>query len=229
MLSYYPNSKLRAAGPRETNLATAGFGLKQIAESVRPSSGVESGKEVDIPAMYVRLLDKQSHKSLGTYLVSMELRPEPVDIGGKPYELSLRFKRNYKPYAIQLIDVRKDDYVGTDTPRNYSSDIKLIYPDGQGDRQLSIWMNNPLRYAGETFYQSGYHKFAGREMTTLQVVKNTGWMIPYLGCMIVVVGMLVQFGRTLSRFVGVSNVSGAELAGYMFANADHRGARRATW
>ncbi len=201
VLAYYPNSKIRAAGPHEPNQATAGVGRKTIAEELRPTSGVENSKEVDIPSAYVRLLDKQSGKALGDYLVSMELGPDTVELGGKKYELSFRFKRNYKPYSIKLLDVRKDDYVGTDTPRNYSSDITLIYPNHKGERKVPIWMNNPLRYAGETFYQSGYHKIGNRELTTLQVVKNTGWMIPYLGCMIVVVGMVVQFGMTLLRFV----------------------------
>ncbi len=131
----------------------------------------------------------------------MDLGPQAIGLDGKKYELALRFKRDYKPYAIQLIDVRKDDYVGTDTPRNYSSEIRLTDAEHKAGRKIPIWMNNPLRYAGETFYQSGYHKVGNREWTTLQVVKNTGWMIPYLGCMIVVVGMAVQFGLTLLRFV----------------------------
>ncbi len=155
----------------------------------------------------------------------MELAPEPVDIDGKRYELTLRFKRNYKPYAIHLLDVRKDDYVGTDTPRNYSSEIKLVYPESKGDRKVSIWMNNPLRYAGETFYQSGYHNLGGREMTTLQVVRNTGWMIPYLGCMIVVVGMVVQFGTTLVRFAERGDVRPLTAAGAI-AEAIRRESKR---
>ena len=39
------------------------------------------------------------------------------------------------------------------------------------------------------------------ETTSLQVVKNTGWMIPYVGCMIVAVGMLAHFSLTLVRFL----------------------------
>ena len=55
-------------------------------------------------------------------------------------------------------------------------------------------MNNPLRYAGETFYQSGYNVDAqGVETSTLQVVRNTGWMIPYVSCMIAATGMLAHF------------------------------------
>lgn len=64
-------------------------------------------------------------------------------------------------------------------------------------------MNNPLRFAGETFYQSGYHRdpMTQIEGTTLQVVTNTGWMIPYVSCMIVAIGMLSHFLITLSRFL----------------------------
>jgi len=64
-------------------------------------------------------------------------------------------------------------------------------------------MNNPLRYAGETFYQSGYNfdPRSGTEITDLQVVTNTGWMMPYVGCMLVGVGMMMHFLQTLWRFL----------------------------
>ena len=64
-------------------------------------------------------------------------------------------------------------------------------------------MNNPLRYGGETFYQSTYGRdpASGREYTGLQVVTNTGWRIPYVSCMLVVVGMLAQLWSTLGRFL----------------------------
>ena len=65
-------------------------------------------------------------------------------------------------------------------------------------------MNNPLRFAGETLYQTNYlmPDRTGREGSAFQVVKNSGWMLPYVACMIVVVGMAAQFFVTLSRFVG---------------------------
>ena len=64
-------------------------------------------------------------------------------------------------------------------------------------------MNNPLRYAGETFYQSGYYRDpdTGEETTTLQVVTNTGWMIPYVSCMIVWIGLQSHFVNILLRFI----------------------------
>ena len=60
-------------------------------------------------------------------------------------------------------------------------------------------MNNPLRYAGETFYQSSFEP--GKNLTILQVVRNGGWMIPYLSCMIVGVGMTLHMGANLSDFL----------------------------
>ena len=127
-----------------------------------------------------------------------------VTVGDKTYHLFLRFKREYKPYTIKLLDVRKDDYVASDTPRNYSSDIQLVDRGSGVDKPVHIKMNDPLRYAGETFYQSGYHPPAARrrEATTLQVVHNRGWMIPYVACMIVAIGMVAHFLITVTRFVG---------------------------
>ena len=144
---------------------------------------------------------------LGTYLASQiasaQNQSERVDLDGRAYDMALRFRRTYKPYSLTLIDVRKDDYLGTSTPRNYSSDVRLVDASRDTDRQVHIWMNNPLRYAGETFYQSGYigPPQAPTETTTLSVVTNSGWMIPYVACMLVAVGLPAHFLFTLMRFL----------------------------
>src|SRR5207244_3700957 len=160
---------------------------------------------------------KETGQDLGTYLISQlaseqngaDLRPdrfgENVGVGDKTYHAFLRFQRHYKPYTIKLLDVRKDDYVASNTVRNYSSDIQLVDKANGVDKPVHIKMNDPLRYAGETFYQSGYHPpgaTGGGEATTLAVVKNTGWMIPYVACMIVAIGMLAHFLITVTRFIG---------------------------
>ena len=88
------------------------------------------------------------------------------------------------------------------TPQNYSSDIRLVDDKRGVDRTLRIWMNNPLRYAGETLYQTDYifDEDTGQEFTSLQVVNNRGWMLPYMACMIVGTGLAAQFLITLGRF-----------------------------
>jgi ABC-type transport system involved in cytochrome c biogenesis permease subunit len=119
---------------------------------------------------------------------------DELKVGEKTYEVSLRHKRTYKPYEFTLLDVRKDDYVGTNTPKNYASYLRLVDKSNDVDKVVSTRMNDPLRYGGETFYQSGYD---GTRMdvegTTLQVVTNEGWMVPYLCCMMVWVGLLAHF------------------------------------
>jgi ABC-type transport system involved in cytochrome c biogenesis permease subunit len=202
---YFKNARLRDAQPEDDNPATDGTGKRFIASPAKASSGTDS--QVDFAAAYVTFLMKGEAEKIGTYMLSQiassQEVSEQVTVEQTTYDVSLRFKRNYKPYSVTLLDVRKDDYLGTSTPRNYSSDIRLVDAERDVDRKIHIWMNNPLRYAGETFYQSGY---AGppdfpRESTTLQVVTNSGWLIPYVACMLVATGMLAHFWLVLMRFL----------------------------
>lgn len=205
LVKFMQNADLRRARADEENLADAGQGVSLAVDEARPSSGTDMGGGVDMSAAYVRFLRKDTAQSLGTHLLGLypALEHEQVAVEGENYHVELRFKRDYKPYAIHLIDVRADKYMGTNTPRNYSSEVRLIDPGRHEDRKVKIWMNNPLRYAGETFYQSSFNvdPVSRQEITGLQVVTNTGWMIPYVGCMIVATGMLAHFMIVLVRFL----------------------------
>ncbi|MGD9856811.1 MAG: cytochrome c biogenesis protein CcsA, partial [Planctomycetaceae bacterium] len=220
VVDYFPNSDLRSLAKVQEedaafkNRATAGVGQRFAAVNVRPTAGTDTDSTVDHPSAYVELLDRASGESLGTYVVSVWAQPpyffgpgQSVRVGDKPFELSLRFKRLYKPYEVTLVDVQKNDYKGTNSPRDYRSIVKISGDGGGSSFEYPVWMNNPLRYSGETFYQSSFHpagslpSAGSKEATTLQVVSNTGWMIPYVSCMIVAVGLLAQFTLTLLRFL----------------------------
>lgn len=207
IVQYLQNSGLRRLQASDKNQATAGAGLEWIADELQPGVGTDSDAKVDMTAAYVKFSKRGTNQSLGTHLLSLAFAtqglPEQVEVDGKTYDVYLRFKRFYKPYSVKLLDVKKEDYPGTDKPQNYSSDIQLVDPTLDVDRKIHIWMNNPLRFSGETFYQSGYFfdPSSRTESTTLSVVKNTGWMIPYVSCMIVVTGMIVQFSLSWLRWV----------------------------
>jgi hypothetical protein len=166
------------------------------------ASGVDQD-DMDLPAAYVTLFDGE--RPLGTWLVALYFslleNPDPqiVELDGRKYRLALRYKRTYKPYSIHLVDFRHDRYLGTDTPRNYSSQIRLVDTAHNEDREVLIYMNNPLRYRGETFYQASFKQ--GDTGTVLQVVRNPGWLLPYVACIIGALGMMVQFGMHLTRFI----------------------------
>jgi ABC-type transport system involved in cytochrome c biogenesis permease subunit len=185
--------------------ATAGTGLAFEAQVKQRASGTESAG--DVPSAYLTFLRRGDDQSLGTYLVSGDRSywdiAETVPVDGKAYEVTLRSRRIHKPYTIQLIDFRLDTYLGTSKAKNLSSDVRLIDPDRGVDREVKIWMNNPLRYAGETFYQSGHEvaPHTGAEVTILQVVNNRGWMLPYVSCTMVATGLLAHFGIGLVCFL----------------------------
>jgi ABC-type transport system involved in cytochrome c biogenesis permease subunit len=140
---------------------------------------------------------------LDTYaFVDADQRSERVAVGGRTYDVALRYKRHYLDYWVELRDAKQEVYEGTSMAKGYSSDLRLHSEDGATLLDAKTWMNNPLRYAGVTMYQSEFGVLpSGAEFTHLQVVTNAGWMIPYVSCMIVAVGMFFQFGGTLLRFV----------------------------
>ena len=146
---------------------------------------------------------RDGDEAVGTWLVSTafdeETPPQLLTYGGRDYEIALRFKRSYLPYRIELIDFSHDLYPGTDIPKNYSSLVRIKNQDTGVDRQTLIYMNNPLRYEGLAFFQ---YSFANNDTTTVfQVVRNPGWLIPYISVVLVSAGLLVQFGFHLVRFV----------------------------
>jgi hypothetical protein len=165
-----------------------------------------SGSSVETPAAYVTFKKQDSGESLGTYLLSAELlRPQPLVLGDKAYDIALRFKRTYKPYTIHLIEARHDVYQGTEVAKNFSSRILVIDPERKEKREVMISMNSPLRYRGETFYQQDMGAVPGVSgpvaTTGLQVVRNPGWLMPYISCAMVSIGMMVHFGLHLRKFL----------------------------
>lgn len=125
--------------------------------------------------------------------------PPSFQVDGHTYQLTLRPTRYYKPYTMELLAFAHDRYAGTDTAKNFSSRLRLTHPQTGEDREVKIFMNNPLRYQGETYYQGGF--FPGDDGTILQVVRNPGWLTPYISCILISAGLLIQFLSHLITFL----------------------------
>ncbi len=199
VVSYLVNSAILglAEGKGKASPATAGEGLRLIAVARPELDGTEPDQQVDVASAYVTLRRKGADQVLGTWLVSQWLEPQPVTLDGKVFAVALRCQRSYRAYSLELIDFRHDRYLGTDIPKNFSSRVRLRDPGRNVDREILIYMNHPLRYAGETFYQASFKP--DESGTVLQVVRNPGWLLPYVSCVMVGVGMLWHFGSRLSR------------------------------
>ncbi len=208
MVDYYANSVILEKIPADfVNLADTGDGREVGAKKAKEISGADPNQKVDLPSAYIKLTDTQSGKSLGTWLVSTWLstisdqKTQAVDLGlgDKNPLITLRFVRVYKPYTVTLVKFIHDVYPGTDVAKNFQSDIILDDPAQGVSRPVTIKMNDPMRHAGETFFQSSW--LPGDTGTVLQVVENPGWLLPYISCILVSLGMMVHFGVGLIVFI----------------------------
>jgi len=196
---YYPNASFQMRGEvagAPPSLATAGIG-PQVA--VAPQPLTYKPDELNVPAAFIELVGPEG--TLGTWLLSPQLgAPQTFEYGGHNWRLAMRPQRSYKPFTLTLIKVTHDVYPGTDIPKNFSSRLRLTSLDGHEDREVLIYMNNPLRYAGLTFYQ--YQMDSERNTSVLQVVHNPSWLVPYIACIMMGLGLVIQFGFHLVGFVG---------------------------
>ncbi len=195
--SYFPNSSLQSRPSAHNTGAPAIRDLgDQIVATALPLTYKQD--ERNVPTAYVELLG--SDGPVGTWLTSVHLmEPQRFEHAGRSWQIALRFARHYKPFSLTLLKFSHDRYAGTEIPKNFSSRIRLTTPDGRDDREVLIYMNNPLRYAGLAFYQSGYEN--NDTTTILQVVRNPSWLIPYIACAIMTLGFVIQFGIHLVGFV----------------------------
>lgn len=197
--SYHINSTLANRKPGSSSEPPASQGIGRELE-LTPAAPTVRTDFRNIPSSVIEVLANDG-TSLGTWLASSWLeRAQTFTHSGREYSIAMRFMRFYKPFSLTLQDFRHDKYMGTEIPKNFSSSVRLRHPETGEDREVLIYMNNPLRYGGETFYQAGYDENDSR-VTILQVVRNPGWLTPYLACILVGVGLTVQFLTHLGGFL----------------------------
>ena len=175
--------------------ATIGFG-KNIVVAEIPRTVKDD--ERDLTSAFVEVDGVEG--PLGTWLLSNAIPdPQGFTLNGHTYELAMRQRRFYKQFALTLLDFAHDRYAGTDIPKNFSSRVRLLDFERNENREVVISMNDPLRYRGFTFYQSGFDN--NDKTTILQVVKNPAMLLPYIACGLVALGLVVQFSMHLFGFV----------------------------
>jgi hypothetical protein len=192
--AFYPNAVLAPrteSDPPSPATMGVGAGVK-----ITEAPPVTSENEVNLTSALVEpVADGHSY---GTWLVSAGLgAPQSFIHEGRTYGLSIRARRYNLPFSLTLKKFSHDIYPGTDIPKNFSSLVHLSNPTLGEQRDVLIYMNQPLRYQGKTFYQASYGK--GDTLSVLQVVSNPGWMLPYISCALITAGLLLHFGITLFK------------------------------
>jgi hypothetical protein len=125
---------------------------------------------------------------------------------GRLWGVALRQEREYLPFSIELLDIENEFYQGTEIPFNFESDVNLHLDENQTRRAL-VYMNTPLRHGGLTFYQ--YQMNDAANYSVFQVINNPSWLVPYIACILVSIGMLWQFSFHLVKFLRKNSKSPA--------------------
>ena len=180
----------------EPAAASQGFG-PQI--TVKELPHVTEMNRRDIPSVLLEILTPKG--SIGTWLATEFIsQPQAFAVDNRRFQLTLRPRRDYTPHSLKLLDFRHDKYPGTEIPKNFSSRVQLHNPATGEQREVLIYMNNPLRYGGATYYQASFDP--DNQGSILQVVRNPSWLTPYLACVMVSAGLVLQFLMHLVGFLG---------------------------
>jgi len=189
------NSRIRQRGPvvdkNTPPPATEGEG-KKVVLSPQPTA-----RAMDVRNMPSAVLELAGASApTGTWLVSPWLELQEIKVGDRTWRVGMRWTRAYHPFSVQLLTTTHEVYRGTDKPKNFQSRVRIENPERKENREVDIYMNNPLRYEGLTFYQYQMGRDEldrNRSTSTLQVVRNPSWLTPYIGCATVGGGLVIQF------------------------------------
>jgi hypothetical protein len=166
---------------------------------IEPKPPATEPNSRNLSTAIVRLLAPEGE--IGAWLVCNAFEDQMPDqeltYRDRRYKVALRFKRTPLPYSLTLLTFVHERYPGTNIPKHFSSRVRLVNPGTGEDREVDIYMNHPLRYEGRTFYQASFGKSDTASM--FQVVKNPGWLLPYVASTLMTVGMMLQFSVRLFK------------------------------
>lgn len=158
---------------------------KNIPVYTRPIQ--ENGQLIngDIRAANIRIQDKN--------LWVTNNKPIETSINGELHTIYLTKKSKILPYELVLTKFKMKKDPGTNNPASYESFVKKITNDGTTNHH--IFMNNPLKHDGITFYQASYsqNQETGEYSSTLTVNVDQGRFLKYLGSIFLVLGSIWHF------------------------------------
>ncbi|MFA6235706.1 MAG: cytochrome c biogenesis protein ResB [Bacteriovorax sp.] len=118
--------------------------------------------------------------------------PLSLLIQGKKVVIEVTKESLTLPFELALTQFKMDKDPGTNNPASYESFVKL-YADGKTSSH-HVYMNNPMKNSGFTFYQASYSQDnSGQYNTTLAVNVDQGRTMKYLGSLMLVFGAIWHY------------------------------------
>lgn len=180
-----------AVGQRSVALPWMGFELELVSERAG---------EVSVPVYVEGVPNKKQEENVKALLVRLEKNGQSeeawlTDRAMSGFRLAAVTGRIGKqtvglPFKMTLDRFKMDMVPRTNEPASYESFVKI---DGATE-PVHIFMNNPYKAAGYTFYQSSYYQGEdGQYNSVLSVNKDPGRWLKYLGSALLVFGLVLHF------------------------------------
>ena len=195
--------ELRVTGFQRNAVAVRGGSASSLAQpivdgwSLRPLQRFKQA-EANAPGCYAtaRLAGGREYEGI---LSGRARYPWAVTTKDATWLIDLRRRRWQLPFRIRLEDFRKEDHPRMELARSYESDVTMI--EGDSERPVRIWMNNPLRHEGYILFQSSFDRDERGEISVFSVVRNPSDHWPLYSCIIIALGLVMHFSRRLWRYV----------------------------
>ncbi|HKJ42089.1 MAG TPA: cytochrome c biogenesis protein CcsA [Sunxiuqinia sp.] len=159
----------------------------------------ESGKSNE-DAVIVQVSDGQKKATINVFGKAGQIGDATTYmVGNTPVKLIYGSSPIYLPFSLKLRDFQLERYVGSMSPSSFASEITLVDPEKNVQRDVRIFMNNTLNYRGYRFYQSSYDQ---DELGTVLSVNKDFWgtSITYFGYLLLAIGMFASLFNKNSYF-----------------------------
>jgi len=189
----------------------AGLAAREIDGFKLSSQKASKEAEQNLPGCYLEIRPKSGGAPVeailwaGSYRFDPREKPMPFvfDVDGQRYGALLVKKSWTVPFTVRLDEFLFERHPGVMTARNYESRVTRIEP-GQPDKPLEIKMNEPMRYAGYTFFQESFGPSGsqpGDEMfSQFAVANNPADQWPLYSLIVTGAGLAIHFMIMLVNF-----------------------------
>jgi hypothetical protein len=105
------------------------------------------------------------------------------------------------PIALELLDFEVKRNEGSDSPAGFKSTLRIFTASGE-TATGSCWMNNPFSFPGEWWrtwtgwtYKISQASWNPENLgqSTVQILRDPGWLLKWVGSLLVVVGVFMMF------------------------------------
>ena len=171
--------------------------------SARPLNDLN---EQNVPGAYVTAVEKATGRQIDGIVWGFERQPLAVEAGGKQWLLELSRRRYELPFDVRLEKIFVEFHPGTASPRTFWSNITKLEDSQQ--LAMRITMNEPLRHAGYTLFQTGWgpqtRPLRPMLYSEFTVVENPSDQWPKWSCCVIGIGLLFHFGMRLWKYITAS-------------------------